>query len=209
MNREEHLMKTFPNKEGKTFIESLDEFNSKSTLNKILEEVRSPEYKEKVIEENKEYLKNVSMDYQLGFYIGENIVDNYLPTLSTDMIHSRKVIKVSEKDEIENNRLDDEWFNSCTHERGNSGDKEKWDAYFNHNKMLEKKYLPQTLECVFSLLRIDDMKKFKEGLRSSLWNCDMCSYNIDEENIKIYNDLEIGFTHIEFQYDPTTNQEVE
>jgi hypothetical protein len=149
------------------------------------------------------------MDYQLGFYIGENIVDNYLPTLSTDMIHSRKVIKVSEKDEIENNRLDDEWFNSCTHERGNSGDKEKWDAYFNHNKMLEKKYLPQTLECVFSLLRIDDMKKFKEGLRISLWNCDMCSYNIDEENIKIYNDLEIGFTHIEFQYDPTTNQEVE
>jgi len=209
MNREEHLQNTFPNEDGKTFIESLDEFNSRSTLSKILEEVRSPEYKEKVIEENKEYLKNVSMDYQLGFYIGENIVDNYLPTLSTDMIHSRKVIQVSEEDEIENNRLDDEWFNSCTHERGNSGDKEKWDAYFNHNKMLEKKYLPQTLECVFSLLRIDDMKKFKEGLRSSLWNCDMCSYNIDEENIKIYNDLEIGFTHIEFQYDPTTNQEVE
>jgi len=209
MNREEHLQNTFPNEDGKTFIESLDEFNSRSTLSKILEEVRSPEYKEKVIEENKEYLKNVSMDYQLGFYIGENIVDNYLPTLSTDMIHSRKVIKVSEKDEIENNRLDDEWFNSCTHERGNSGDKEKWDAYFNHNKMLEKKYLPQTLECVFSLLRIDDMKKFKEGLRSSLWNCDMCSYNIDEENIKIYNDLELGFTHIKFQYDPTTNQEIE
>jgi hypothetical protein len=209
MNREEHLMKTFPNEDGKTFIESLDEFNSRSTLSKILEEVRSPEYKEKVIEENKEYLKNVSMDYQLGFYIGENIVDNYLPTLSTDMIHSRKIIQVSEEDEIENNRLDDEWFNSCTHERGNSGDKEKWDAYFNHNKMLEKKYLPETLECVFSLLRIDDMKKFKEGLRSSLWNCDMCSYNIDEEKIEIYNDLEIGFTHIKFQYDPTTNQEIE
>jgi hypothetical protein len=209
MNREQHLEETFPSEDGKTYIQSLDEFNSRSTLSKILEEVRSPEYKEKVIEENKEYLKNVSMDYQLGFYIGENIVDNYLPTLSTDMIHSRKIIQVSEEDEIENNRLDDEWFNSCTHERGNSGDKEKWEAYFNHNKMLEKKYLPQTLECVFSLLRIDDMKKFKEGLRSSLWNCDMCSYNIDEENIKIYNDLEIGFTHIEFQYDPTTNQEVE
>jgi hypothetical protein len=209
MNREEHLMKTFPNEDGKTFIESLDEFNSRSTLNKILEEVRSPEYKEKVIEENKEYLKNVNMDYQLGFYIGENIVDNYLPTLSTDMIHSRNVIKVNEKDEIENNRLDDEWFNSCTHERGNSGDKEKWDAYFNHNKMLEKKYLPQTLECVFSLIRIDDMKKFKEGLRNSLWSCDMCSYNIDEEKIEIYNDLEIGLTYIKFQYDPTTNQEVE
>jgi len=147
------------------------------------------------------------MDYQLGFYIGENIVDNYLPTLSTDIIHSRKVIKVSEKDEIENNRLDDEWFNSCTHERGNSGDKEKWEAYFNHNKMLERKYLPQTLECVFSLIRIDDMNKFKEGIKESLWNCDMCSYNIDEDKIEITNDLELGFTHIKFQYDSTTNVE--
>jgi len=209
MNREEHLEETFPTEDGKTFIQSLDEFNSRSTLKKLIEEVRSPEYKEKMINKNKEYLKNVGMDYQLGFYIGENIVDNYLPTLSTDMIHSRKVIKVSEKDEIENNRLDDEWFNSCTHERGNSGDKEKWEAYFNHNKMLERKYLPQTLECVFSLIRIDDMNKFKEGIKESLWNCDMCSYNIDKEKIEIYNDLELGFTHIKFQYDPTTNQEVE
>jgi hypothetical protein len=209
MNREEHLEETFPTEDGKTFIQSLDEFNSRSTFKKLIEEVRSPEYKEKMINKNKEYLKNVGMDYQLGFYIGENIVDNYLPTLSTDMIHSRKVIKVSEKDEIENNRLDDEWFNSCTHERGNSGDKEKWEAYFNHNKMLERKYLPQTLECVFSLIRIDDMNKFKEGIKESLWNCDMCSYNIDEEKIEIYNDLELGFTHIKFQYDPTTNQEIE
>jgi hypothetical protein len=209
MNREEHLEETFPTEDGKTFIQSLDEFNSRSTLKKLIEEVRSPEYKEKMINKNKEYLKNVGMDYQLGFYIGENIVDNYLPTLSTDMIHSRKVIKVSEKDEIENNRLDDEWFNSCTHERGNSGDKEKWEAYFNHNKMLERKYLPQTLECVFSLIRIDDMNKFKEGIKESLWNCDMCSYNIDEDKIEITNDLELGFTHIKFQYDPTTNQEIE
>jgi len=209
MNREEHLEETFPTEDGKTFIQSLDEFNSRSTLKKLIEEVRSPEYKEKMINKNKEYLKNVGMDYQLGFYIGENIVDNYLPTLSTDMIHSRKVIKVSEKDEIENNRLDDEWFNSCTHERGNSGDKKKWEAYFNHNKMLERKYLPQTLECVFSLIRIDDMNKFKEGIKESLWNCDMCSYNIDEDKIEITNDLELGFTHIKFQYDPTTNQEIE
>jgi hypothetical protein len=207
MNREEHLEETFPTEGGKTFIQSLDEFNSRSTLKKLIEEVSSPEYKEKMINKNKEYLKNVGMDYQLGFYIGENIVDNYLPTLSTDMIHSRKVIKVSEKDEIENNRLHDEWFNSCTHERGNSGDKEKWEAYFNHNKMLERKYLPQTLECVFSLIRIDDMNKFKEGIKESLWNCDMCSYNIDEDKIEITNDLELGFTHIKFQYDPTTNVE--
>ena len=73
--------------------------------------------------------------------------------------------------------------------------------------MLEKKYLPQTLECVFNLIAIRDIKKFKEGLMDSLWNCDMCSYNIDEDKIEITNDLELGFTHIKFQYDSTTNVE--
>ena len=29
MNREEHLIKTFPTEDGKTYIQSLDEFNSK------------------------------------------------------------------------------------------------------------------------------------------------------------------------------------
>jgi hypothetical protein len=29
MNREKHLEETFPNEDGKTYIQSLDEFNSK------------------------------------------------------------------------------------------------------------------------------------------------------------------------------------
>lgn len=207
MNREEHLNNTFPTKDGKTYIQSLDEFNSKSFLKKLMEEINTPEYKEERIKENKEYLENVSMDWQLGYYVGEDIVHNHLPTLSTDIIHSNKVIQVSEEDYLENERLNKNWFNSCQHVRGDSGDKEKWDLYFNHNKMLEKKYLPSILECTFRLIRIGDMKKFKEGLRNSLWNCDMCSYNIDEDKIEITNDLEFGFTHIKFQYDPTTNEE--
>ena len=205
MNREEHLEKNFPTEDGKTYIQSLDEFNSKSTLNKILEEVRSPEYKKKVIEENKEYLKNVSMDYQLGYYVGEHIVNRYLPTLSTDMIQSINVIEVSEEDTIENNRLDREWYsttkyqdNWCGEEDGN---KEKWNLYHQHNKMLEQKYLPKELVCHLGLLKINDEKEFKEGLRSSLWDCDMCSYNIEIENIKIEYEMEFGYTIITFQLD--------
>ena len=199
MNREEHLNNTFPTEDGKTYIQSLDEFNTKSILKKIMEEINTPEYKEKRIKKHEEYLKNVSMDQQLGFYVGEKIVDNHLPTLSTDMMHSRKVIQVSEEDSIENKRLDTEWFNTCSHKSGDSGDKEKWDLYFQHNKMLEKKYLPPVLECVFGLIRIDNIDEFKEGLRSSLWNCDMCSYDIEKENIEIENDMEMGFTHIKFK----------
>ena len=36
MNREEHLQKTFPTEDGKTYIQSLDEFNSKKGEDKKL-----------------------------------------------------------------------------------------------------------------------------------------------------------------------------
>jgi hypothetical protein len=83
--------------------------NIKSGFEKMLEEVKSPEYKQKRIDENKSYLDKITMDYQLGFFVGECIVDRYLPTLSTDLFQTNKVIKVSEEDSIENKRLDDEW----------------------------------------------------------------------------------------------------
>lgn len=176
-----------------------------SRLRELFSEIHTPEYKEKCIKRNEEYLQQASMDYQLGFYVGEYIVNRYLPTLSTDALHSRNVIEVSQEDTLENKRLDDEWFKTTKYQDNwngeEDGDKEKWNLYHQHNKMLEKKYLPPVLECVFQLIRIIDMKLFKTGLIHSLWNCDMCSYNLDEENIEIKNDMEIGFTHIKFKLD--------
>ena len=174
-----------------------------SILKELMREINTPEYKQKRTQENEEYIQKVSMDWQLGFYVGEYIVSHYLPTLSTDMIYSKNVIKVSEEDEVENKRLDDEWFKITKYKENWSSEehsgKDKWDEYFKHNKMLEKKYLPPVLECVIGLIRIDNMKNFKDGLRTTLWNCDMCSYNIDEENIEIENDMLNGFTHIKFK----------
>ena len=165
---------------GTNILKQLEDIQSvKSKFSKIFDEIKSPEYKEKRIKENEEYLQKVSMDWQLGFYVGQDIVHNYLPTLSTDMIHSRNVIQVNEED----------------------GSKEKWELYFQHNKMLEKKYLPQILDTSFGLIRIDDMKKFKDGLIDSLWNCDMCSYNLDEDKIIIKQDMLNGFTEIKFELD--------
>ena len=169
------------------------------SIQEMFEKVSSPEYKQEQINKNEKYLENLNMGLQLGYYVGEKIVDNYLPTLSTDMLCSRRVIQVNEEDSIENKRLDEEWFNSCTHKSGNSGDEEKWDKYHQHNKMLEKKYLPPVLECAFGLIKINDMDQFKEGLISSLWNCDMCSYDIKKENIEIENNMEYGFTYIRFK----------
>ncbi len=212
MNREEQLMKTFPNEDGKNYIQSLDEFNSKpkkvnisSKWQDFMKEIKSPEYKQKQIEENKLYLEKLTVDRELGFYVGEHIVSRYLPTLSTDMLQSRNVINVSEEDKIENERLDTEWFSTTKHmpnwDGKSDGDNTKWGLYFQHNKMLEKKYLPNPLECHLGLIKFNDENEFKEGLRISLWDCDMCSYNIEKENIKIDYDFEMGFTIISFQLD--------
>ena len=190
-----------------TFEEWKEDLGDKigKQMSDILKEIRSPEYKEKCIKRNEEYLQQASMDYQLGFYVGENIVDHYLPTLSTDSLHSRNVIQVSDEDTIENKRLEDEWFKTTKYQDNWSGeedgDKEKWNLYHQHNKMLEKKYLPPVLKCGYSLIRIIDIKLFKTGLIHSLWSCDMCSYNLSEENVEIENDLVNGFTFIKFKLD--------
>ena len=41
MNREEHLQKIFPTEDGKTYIQSLDEFNSKKDKDKKEDTCRS------------------------------------------------------------------------------------------------------------------------------------------------------------------------
>ncbi len=179
--------------------------NIKSEFEKMMEEIKTPEYKQKHIKKNEEHLETLTMDYQLGYYVGEHIVNRYLPTLSTDMLQSNRVIKVSEEDSVENDRLDKEWYSTTRYQKNYDGkndvNNEKWELYHQHNKMLEQKYLPKKLDCHLRLLKINDEKEFKEGLHSSLWDCDMCSYNIEPENIKIENDMVNGFTIITFQLD--------
>jgi hypothetical protein len=51
------------------------------------------------------------------------------------------------------------------------------------------------------LLNIKNENEFKDGLKFALWDCDMCSYNIEPENIKIYDDEDMYFTIIEFVLD--------
>ena len=182
-------------------------------LDEIFKEISSPEYKAKMVKEYQEQFDNLNMDYQLGYFVGRHIVHSYLPTLSTDMLYSGNVIEVSEEDKIENKRLDQEWLKTTRHNDDwngeDDGDKEKWNLYFQHNKMLEKKYLPNPLECHLELIKFNDEVEFKEGLRWALWDCDMCSYNIEPENIKIVNEMEYGWTKISFQYNPNSDVEVE
>jgi hypothetical protein len=136
-------------------------------------------------------MKKLTAEYQLGYYVGEYIYSRFLPTLSTDILQTRNVIKVSEEDELENKRLCDEW--SVDGWTGN------WVEYYQHNKMLEKKYLPHELRCHFDLLHIKKEKQFKDGLINSLWNCDLCCYSLKPEDIIIEQDLDYNTTTIIFK----------
>jgi hypothetical protein len=179
-------------------------------LSKIFERINTPEFKLQQIQRHQDYLDKVTMDYQLGNYVGEYIVDHYLPTLSTDMLTTKNVIKVSEEDKIENDRLHDEWSKTIDYtSRENKSDKEKWELYRQHNKMLEKKYLPDPLVCHLCLLKFNDELEFKKGLYHTLWNCDRCAYDIEPKNVKIEYEMEIGFTVITFRYDVNNDVEIE
>lgn len=173
-----------------------------STLKRLTKELTS-EKLEEMRQERINKIKKLTLEKQLGFYVGEDIVHRFLPTLSTDEIQSRNCIKVSEEDSCENKKLNDEWFSSTRYGDnwdgvGENGDKDMWEKYYNHNKMLELKYLPHKLVCHLPSLNVENIDEFKKGLIDSLWDCDMCSYSLKPENIKIYNDDDYYFTIFEF-----------
>jgi hypothetical protein len=175
------------------------------TLENILNSI-TPEEVEKMKQERIEEKNNLTSEFQFGYYVGLYIVSRYLPTLSTDVMRSRNVIQVSEEDSLENERLHTEWYVTTKYGGGwngvdENGNNEKWDLYHQHNKMLEKKYLPNPLKCHMGILNIQDLGDFKKGLRFALWDCDMCSYNIEPENIKIYDNEDYYFTIIELSLD--------
>ncbi len=129
--------------------------------------------------------KELTLEYYLGSMVGEYIVTNFLPTLSTDMIKSNNIMEVSEEDTKEHDRLSDLWSNS---KKDFNGYNDKWNDHLKNMYHLTGKYLPHELKMripKFGLHLVKDMEMLKEGISVSLWDCDMCSYNIDHENIVI------------------------
>jgi hypothetical protein len=159
----------------------------------------TPEEEEKWKQNRIERQKKLTTEYQLGYYVGLYIVRD-LPTLSTDSLQTRRVVQVSEEDVFDNERLNKEWFETTSYGSkwdgvNENGNKEKWELYLQHNQMLKKKYLPNPSKHYINILNVQNMNEFKEGLRVALWDCDLCNYDIEPENIKIY-DEEDGFATI-------------
>lgn len=144
----------------------------------------SKEKKEELKQKRIEYTKNLSLEYQLGWYVGEYIYRRYLPTLSTDPLQTNIIIPVNEEDTKTINQLESVWFKNETDEA--------WKAYRKFDVYLQDKYLPAVLECHLSPLNIPNINEFKEGLSFMLWGCDCCSYDTTPSEIEITHD-ENGF----------------
>lgn len=145
----------------------------------------------------------LTLAFQLGFYIGEKIVNKYLPTLSVDGIHTNKNISVTIAEGDEAKRLNDVWFSKRMSAEGNEDargkeSEEEWKALRAYHEMLEEKYLPKTIDCHFGVLNITEehMTEFKKGVSISLWDCDCSHYSTKLEDIDIKDDDDTMFTII-------------
>lgn len=140
--------------------------------------------------------KSLSLAYQLGFYVGEQIVDKFLPTLSVDSIHTRKNISVTAAEGDECRRLDAVWFEK--RQKDEKGSDNEWKALRAYRRMIEDKYLPKTVECHFTLLHVEEenMEEFKKGIGNSLWDCDASHYSTKVEDINVSIDEDGWFTII-------------
>jgi hypothetical protein len=170
------------------------------TIEKIFNRL-TPEKREELKQKRLDHKQSLSAEFQFGYYVGEYIVNNYLPTLSTDHITSKNVIQISKEDTEEYNKLFEAWRNATEYGKDPNtiNAEEKWNKHITNIHKLKNKYLPNPLKCFIPILNIQNETEFKQGLINSLWNCDICSYNIDPENIKIYDDENFHFTIIEFK----------
>jgi len=122
-----------------------------------------------------------SLEQQLGYYVGDYIVMRHLPTLSTDLLQTRYVIKVSEEESKTHELLNNDWLID-------SENKNKWNALRRYSNILGYKYYPNPLICYVPKIEVENIEEFKTGLIDCFWNCDRCSYSLKSEEIKIYND---------------------
>ena len=135
------------------------------------------------------------IEFTLGLLVGEFIYLRYLPCLSVDSLQTRQVVQVSEEDTLEHDRLHEIWW-AKTLENWNDKERikkveDEWKEMNGFCHKLQNKYLPHVLDSYVHKINLDeikDMKQFKDGIRAALWNCDMCSYKIENEDVEIIQD---------------------
>ena len=154
----------------------------------------TPSKQEELRQKRLEAIKNMTMEFQLGAYVGELIVREYLPTLEVDMLHTKNVIGVEPAEKAKATRLRDIWFKRTQQKKDSTVE---WKKLREYHEMLENKYLPSFLECRIDPVNVVDETEFKRGIAHSIWHSDLSHFNCSgPEDISIRLESEARFTVI-------------
>jgi hypothetical protein len=129
--------------------------------------------------------KRLSLNYQLGVYVGEYIVALHLPTLSTDMLLTRTIIEVSPEETAEWEILEkpQQIYISSKDPDREAKEEARTKRFYENRKWyhkLEEKYLPETIKVRVPRVVPTNMKQFTKGIEDVLWDCDRSHYKIKE-----------------------------
>jgi len=117
------------------------------------------------------------LNYQLGLYVGNHIVNKYLPTLSVDSFKTNIVIDVTPEEAAEHERLDQEWF---SHYMADDG-KIRFKALRDYSDSLAIKYLKPELKVMVPKVYPSNMDNFKYGIDIAIWDCDRSHYVLSDD----------------------------
>lgn len=127
-----------------------------------------------------------SKDWQIGFLTGEFIISNYLTSIKGIGIEFNKSIAISDDEYAVHKELQDKWLSLYREDKDTPESKDAWVKHREFEILLEERHLPKVLECYVPLIVVDNIKELKSGIRTSLWDCDGCTYEImNDEDIVI------------------------
>lgn len=122
-------------------------------------------------------MKKKELNREIGYLVGQIIVDKYLPTLSTDMLQTSLVIPVSKELTKEWEDRNEKWRNN-----GYGGDSSQ---IFDDNLRwyqftVEDKYLERELKITDIFFNFSNKEEVMKGIQSSLWDSDLSHYSIKD-----------------------------
>lgn len=128
-----------------------------------------------------------TLEYQIGFYVGQNIYRSVLPTLDVSPFRSNVVYEVSEEEKKEFQELEKQHFKYRRDE--------DWERLRKSYNQLKEKYLPHKIRWQLPIFDVENIEEFKQGVRDALWDTDICEYKIETDaDIKIV-EPDDGFSH--------------
>jgi hypothetical protein len=121
------------------------------------------------------------LNYYLGISVGEHIVHNFLPTLSTDSLKTFNLIEVSDEETQIWNEMYDKWYSLAMIKYDDDNDEESTKVFYENLKWylkLEEKYLPETINIRITKVKPTNIVEFQRGIEEALWDCDLSHYSV-------------------------------